>query len=152
MKRFSVLLAITTLSMLAGCSDGGYGEKKATSATGKGAAAFLGKPADKPLDYDLSGTWTVFRYETAERPSKLARWEALWTLHKTKAGCWTEQNGQGWFHLLGDTPPQTLRWERADGKCLHFSINEQRFGLLLMTGSDDELYQAVRTEGGKSCR
>jgi hypothetical protein len=113
---------------------------------------FHGKPAHKPVDYDLTGTWKVWLYETPERKSKRERWEATWLLVKKPEGYWVDGNGQGSFRLENvyglQEPgvPQYLHWTKPNDTAVYFSINKQSFGLLRMTDEEGEEYMAVRTD------
>lgn len=121
-------------------------------------ASFRGTPAEKPVKWDLSGTWNAWRYGTKEKPGKKGRWEAKWVLKEAHAAIDSEmvfkdQNGQGEFYIRRNTRgegPWTgdlLVWAKPDGSWQAFSINEQSYGCLTMTGDDGEFYMAVRTDG-----
>lgn len=109
---------------------------------------FLGERAE-PVKYDLIGTWKVFHYIEEGGASRKERWEALWTLKKLSHRMWADTNGQGHFDLCDASPGEQLKWSKADGSVVWFSINEQSFGLLNMTGDDGFRYMAIRTEGGE---
>lgn len=110
-----------------------------------------------PIDFDLVGTWEVMRFGTAEKPQKGERWETKWTLKKTRRDdIWEERDGPDVFRLLtvpcGPVTGQILSWQRPDGTFWNFSINEQKFGFLMMTGEDGDRYMALRTEGGERAK
>ncbi len=120
---------------------------------------FSGEPAGRRISWDLQGIWRVSRFGTKERPGKLGRWEATWNLqYKDVAvsGVLVDQNKQGCFWLStwevgGEVNGVTrvadvLVWEHSDGKRWYLSVNEQSFGLLMMTGNDGEQYMAVRSD------
>lgn len=117
------------------------------------AEEFKGEPASKQVDFDLVGTWKVSRFGTPERPGKKGRWEAHWHLSKINHPLWTDRDSRAFLSLIpvevNGKPAEFLKWEKPDGSVMKFSINEMDFGVLTMTGDDDELYLAVRTEGGE---
>jgi hypothetical protein len=127
--------------------------KHSTSDELKKLLEFQGKPADKAIDFDLVGNWNVMRFGTPERPSKGGRFDGRWHLKpffpfstKLKANRWSN-NGTDAGHLVLKTAmPQILEWYKGDKSMLMLSINEQSFGLLMMTGSDGDGYMAVRTD------
>lgn len=156
--RLSFVLLILAL---AGCSDRPVltTPTAATSAEADIANVFRGPPADKRIGWDLAGTWSISRFGTKEKPGKLGRWEAKWTLVRMNAEVsehdYRDENGQGKFWLGSALAPEkvgpdrvadTLVWQKPDGNRMVLSINEQSFGLLMMTGDDDEQYLAVRSD------
>ena len=114
----------------------------------------------KPIDFDLAGTWSVSRFGTKHQPQKGDRWEGTWKIGKRtsqRLRIWPEDDCKGHgceaYKLLtvpvGDgslRSGEVLVWLRV-GERRYFSINEQRFGFLQMTGDDGDGYIAVRTEG-----
>jgi len=109
-------------------------------------APFLGEPTPEPIAFDLNGTWNVCRFTVSGKLSTTERWEAKWRLRRFGFLVWMDDNGQGEFKLLTESPPQQILWVKSDGTRFWFSINEQSFGFLMMTGSDEERYMAVRSD------
>lgn len=108
---------------------------------------FIGEPAAKPIDFNLSGVWKAFRFETPDKPGKIGPWEAIWRLRQIGAQCWEDANGQGVFKIT--RPGQThqhLIWNRTNGPALHLSVNDCIHNTLIMNGDDGEQYMAIRTE------
>ena len=118
---------------------------------------FQGAPAEKRITWDLAGIWSVQRFGTAEKPGKLGRWEAKWTLKVSYVSISNERlyedEGQGDFYLSRDGEANNLPWKgdilvwvKRNDVVRYFSINEQSFGFLMMTGDDGERYMAVRSD------
>lgn len=147
MIRCLALLGLAVV--LSGCSPNAPNTE--TSQATMPEPVFQGKPAEKRITWDLSGIWSVSRFGTKENPGKLGRWEAKWTLRRASRQVWDDEVGHARF-LLNAVPvgnsdiAEMLVWERPDGTNWYFSINEQSFGFLLMTGDDGEQYMAVRSD------
>lgn len=119
----------------------------------------------KQIDFDLSGTWNVSRFGTKLQPQKGERWETTWILRKPggnrhnvwlSGDCMASGENCDVFRLvtvpiggINNGDGQVLIWQRARGAPINFSINEQSFGMLRMTGNDGDGYLAVRAEGGE---
>ena len=144
MKTHHWTLFVLILLLCVGCDAPDTQTTKAR--TSVAFSAFQGAKAG-PIDWNLSGQWTVFRFSEEGRPSKLGHWEGVWSL-----------NGEGnyyrnpneVFRLQSYDGGQILVWEPQGGNSEVFCINEQEYGVLVMTGMyDGERYLAVRREGGK---
>ena len=157
MRACIVLVALVAL----GCSQKSpelTAEKLAELPTFRSIGVNQDLEIAKPIDYDLSGIWDVSRFGTKKHPQKGERWEVKWNLRKANGNrhnVWFDRDcksdGCDVFRLLtvpvGKGSGQVLVWQRLDGTVWNFSINEQQFGFLQMTGDDGDGYMAVRTEG-----
>lgn len=162
MKR--MLLGGLGLLLLAGCSQH---LPISTPTAPLPERVFQGTPAEMRITWDLAGIWDVSRFGTKENPGKLGRWEAKWVLKEMHVSinnemCFEDENGEGEVYLQRVESPQRwdrtetsapplwkgdmLIWVKRDDTARYFSINEQSFGFLMMTGDDGEQYTAVRSD------
>ena len=149
--RFCCLLAL----LLIGC--GASSSPLATTPVETPEPKFKGEPAEQRVNWSLAGTWNVQRFGTAKNPGKLGAWETKWNIrqHEDHQGYFDPISGdEFWLSMtpVGETVNGVTRvadflvWKQTNGKRWYFSINEQSFGLLMMTGNDDERYMAVRSD------
>jgi hypothetical protein len=121
---------------------------------------FMGEPANKRVWFDLVGEWDVFRYTTAEREAEVKsgkrtrpdeRYDDKWTLKRVGDSFqWVDDHSGRSVDLCtsGDKQWLFVSDQSKDTPPFWF-INDVRFGMLMMTGSDDQLYTMIRREGGQ---
>lgn len=135
------LISLVVAIVLVGCAEYQVPVKTATP-------KFSGQVPENVIKGDLSGNWSIWRFQDQAGNCPGGRWEAKWCLHKTGPNVWTEANGQGKLYLLKEgTNQQILKWRKPDRSMLYLSINKSSYGHLAhMTGSDGALYAAVRSD------
>lgn len=114
---------------------------------------FHGEPA-RPITWDMWGDWTLTRTERKDgQAGKGERFEETWHLQKREDNgilVWYDKTRGETFTLIpGLGKGDRLRWRRYRGRIFDFSVNEQSYGMLVLTDQDGENYLAVRTEGGE---
>jgi hypothetical protein len=112
---------------------------------------FQGK-RDKPITWDLWGDWHICNVETPGRTTHSPRWEESWhprqRTDKSRL-VWLDPIRGELFAMFHTPQGDIIRWRRHRGRIVDFSVNEQHYGVLLMTDQDGESYLATRQDGGE---
>lgn len=169
------IVAVLIVSFVAGCSSPATPTTKTLTVTSPEPTPFIdqpippfvGKPT-KSITWDLWGDWMISRFSDRETRADVndrdlfsrledgkelaGRFEESWHPRprddKSKLTWVDPIRGETFTLISGDGKGDRLRWKRYRGRVFDFSINQQSYGLLVMTDQDGENYLAVRREGG----